>query len=99
MAPVPNLVITLVSLAQSPCHTAVACHVQASNRGHRAVILALLCDLLENPRSHPFFLAWKSSRDARGSAQLLLSVWREEEAVRGMTAGGVLGELWSVLGL
>lgn len=64
--------------------------LQVSNRGHRGVLLSVLCDLLENPRSHPFFHAWKSARDGRTSAQLLLSVWRDEEAARGMTASGVL---------
>ncbi len=66
--------------------------MQVSNKGHRAVLLSVLCDLLENTKSHPFFMAWKSPRTSVTGAQLLLSVWREEEAARGMTEGGQLSE-------
>lgn len=68
----------------------VVWHVQASNRGHRVVVLSVLCDLLENPRAHPFFHEWRSSRNQQTAAHLLLKLWGEEDALRGITADGLL---------
>jgi hypothetical protein len=64
--------------------------MQSGNRGHRSVLLSLLCDLLENPRSHSFFHEWRSSRNQQTAAHLLLSIWGEEDAARGLTVDGLL---------
>lgn len=64
---------------------------QTGNRGHRAVALSLMCDLLENPRAHPFFHNWRSARNAAFTgARLLLNIWSEEDAARGITEAGLL---------
>ncbi|KAJ9526659.1 hypothetical protein QJQ45_017570 [Haematococcus lacustris] len=64
--------------------------VQCGNRGHRAILLSTLCDLLENTRSHPFFHSWRSSRNQQCAAHLLLGIWGEEAQARGMTQDGML---------
>lgn len=38
-------------------------------------MLRVLSDLLENPRSHPFFHDWQSDLNKQTAAHLLLSVW------------------------
>lgn len=67
--------------------------LEIGNRGHRAVLLSMLSDLLENPRSHPFFHEWRSNRDKQTAAHLLLTLWGEEEAARGMTSEGLLANM------
>ncbi|EFJ42961.1 hypothetical protein VOLCADRAFT_96890 [Volvox carteri f. nagariensis] len=62
-------------------------HLEAGNKGHRPVALRLLSDLLENPRSHTFFHEWMSDVDKKSAAHLLLSIWMEEDTLRGMSGG------------
>jgi len=64
--------------------------LETGNRGHRATALCVLADLLENPRSHPFFHDWRSSRNKQTAAHLLVNIWKEEDVLRGMTVEGVL---------
>ncbi|KAL6758369.1 flagellar associated protein [Haematococcus lacustris] len=64
--------------------------LECGNRGHRAILLSTLCDLLENTRSHPFFHSWRSSRNQQCAAHLLLGIWGEEAQARGMTQDGML---------
>ncbi|GLC35790.1 hypothetical protein PLESTB_000494500 [Pleodorina starrii] len=63
----------------------VLSHLEGGNKGHRPVALRLLSDLLENPRSHPFFHEWKSDVNKQSAAHLLLSLWMEEDTLRGMS--------------
>ncbi|GFR41272.1 hypothetical protein Agub_g1947 [Astrephomene gubernaculifera] len=66
-------------------------HLESGNQGHRPVVLRVLSDLLENPRSHPFFHEWQSDANKQTAAHMLLSIWMEEDAMRGMTgADGLL---------
>ncbi|GIL72923.1 hypothetical protein Vretifemale_3064 [Volvox reticuliferus] len=60
-------------------------HLETGNKGHRPVALRLLSDLLENTRSHPFFHEWMSDINKQTAAHLLLSIWMEEDTLRGMT--------------
>ncbi|GLI68965.1 hypothetical protein VaNZ11_013493 [Volvox africanus] len=60
-------------------------HLETGNKGHRPVALRLLSDLLENTRSHPFFHEWMSDNNKQTAAHLLLSIWMEEDTLRGMT--------------
>ncbi|KXZ56694.1 hypothetical protein GPECTOR_1g625 [Gonium pectorale] len=60
-------------------------HLEEGNRGHRVVVLRVLSDLLENPRSHPFFHEWRSGANKQTAAHLLLTIWMEEDTLRGMT--------------
>mmetsp|Transcript_28281 Transcript_28281/g.34349 ORF Transcript_28281/g.34349 Transcript_28281/m.34349 type:complete len:858 (-) Transcript_28281:68-2641(-) len=50
------------------------------------VILSCLADILENPKSHPFFHEWRSSTNHILAPQLLLNIWRNEENARKMTS-------------
>jgi len=59
----------------------------------RSLLLSVLADVLVNPRAHPFFHEWRSGRSARPAARLLLELWREEEASRGVGAGATLANL------
>lgn len=45
----------------------------------RNQVLGVLADLCRNPKAAPFFRAWKSDLSMKGAAQLLLSLWVEEE--------------------
>jgi len=58
--------------------------LEIGNRGHRAVGLSLLADILSNPRSHSFFHEWRSHQDQSTAAHLLLRIWKEED-----NAGGI----------
>ncbi|KAG2443045.1 hypothetical protein HYH02_009460 [Chlamydomonas schloesseri] len=60
-------------------------HLEQGNKSHRPIVLRVLSDLLENPRSHPFFHDWQSDLNKQTAAHLLLSVWMEEDALRGIT--------------
>ena len=41
--------------------------------------LGCLADLLLNPITAPYVKAWKSDRNGRSAAALLLKFWKEEE--------------------
>ncbi|KAG2442889.1 hypothetical protein HXX76_002966 [Chlamydomonas incerta] len=60
-------------------------HLEQGNKSHRPIVLRVLSDLLENPRSHPFFHDWQSDLNKQTAAHLLLSVWMEEDSLRGIT--------------
>ncbi|KAG2499310.1 hypothetical protein HYH03_002888 [Edaphochlamys debaryana] len=60
-------------------------HLESGNKGHRPIVLRVISDLLENPRSHAFFHDWQSDLNKQSAAHLLLSIWMEEDSLRGMT--------------
>lgn len=50
----------------------------------RSLLLGAMADLLENPKSHPFFHNWRSDGNGQSAAHLLISLWQ----VRGLDTGG-----------
>lgn len=57
---------------------------------HRAVLLSLLPDVLENTKSHSIFHEWQSGVSGKSAAQVLLEIWREQEDTMGISDCGVL---------
>ena len=57
------------------------------SKSQRPVILSMLADIMENPKAHPFFHDWRSHADRDTAAHMLLRLWAEEDALRGMTDG------------
>lgn len=64
--------------------------LERSAKGYRPVLLSMVADILENPKSHEFFFEWESDADQRNACRLLVGLWRDEDAARGMSADGVL---------
>lgn len=64
--------------------------LERGHPSHRPLALSLLSDLLENPRSLPFFHEWRSGLDQQPAAHLLIRFWREEDSLRGLTVHGIL---------
>eukprot|EP00798_Chlamydomonas_sp_ICE-L_P020376 gene20376-27146_t len=60
--------------------------LEVGNRDHRPITVSLLADLLVNPKSHSFFHDWRSDLDKKSAANMLLAIWKEEDALRGMTS-------------
>ncbi|MEW5303624.1 MAG: hypothetical protein WDW36_006297 [Sanguina aurantia] len=56
----------------------------------QSVLLGAMADLLENPKSHPFFHNWRSDGNGQSAAHLLISLWQEEDGLRGITSDGLL---------
>mmetsp|Transcript_54941 Transcript_54941/g.174669 ORF Transcript_54941/g.174669 Transcript_54941/m.174669 type:complete len:289 (+) Transcript_54941:303-1169(+) len=55
------------------------------------VVLSCLADIFENPKSHVFFHEWRSRRDGKVAAKMVVEIWRQQEAQRGVvTRDGVL---------
>jgi hypothetical protein len=50
--------------------------LESGNRGHKAVVLSILADMLENPRTHSFFHDWRSDRDKETAAHVLIKLWK-----------------------
>lgn len=65
--------------------------LEVGNPAARPVALSCLADMLANPKAHRFFHSWASPLSHVSAASLLLSLWREQEAVLGVsTAEGVM---------
>ena len=56
---------------------------QSSSRNTHNLILGVLTDLCENPKTVPHLLAWKG-RGERTAASLLVDVWKQEETHMGV---------------
>eukprot|EP00195_Chlamydomonas_chlamydogama_P007748 CAMPEP_0202890108 /NCGR_PEP_ID=MMETSP1392-20130828/615_1 /ASSEMBLY_ACC=CAM_ASM_000868 /TAXON_ID=225041 /ORGANISM="Chlamydomonas chlamydogama, Strain SAG 11-48b" /LENGTH=1052 /DNA_ID=CAMNT_0049573609 /DNA_START=191 /DNA_END=3349 /DNA_ORIENTATION=- len=64
--------------------------LERGNKGHRPTILSVLADMLENQRSHSFVHEWRSEMNQQTAAHMLITMWQEEDALRGLTVDGVL---------
>lgn len=55
--------------------------LECSHRSHRPVILSMLADILENPKSRSFLHDWRSDANKQTAAHMLLALWSVSSAL------------------
>ncbi|GAX82203.1 hypothetical protein CEUSTIGMA_g9631.t1 [Chlamydomonas eustigma] len=64
--------------------------IEKGHRSHMPLALSLMADMLQNPRALPFFHQWRSELNQQTAGHLLITFWKEEDGLRGMTVNGIL---------
>lgn len=64
--------------------------IETGNTCQRPALLSLLADIFENSVAHKFFHEWRSSVTGETASDMLISIWREAEDMKGISKGGVV---------